>query len=481
MNHFDRLSKTQWIKPRAAMLWSLITFFMVVYALWVPVHPDEAYYWTWSQHLALSYFDGPPLTAWCLRILTELFGTHAWTIKFIAVASVSASALLLYRLAVLLFDYEVAEKALIIFLLIPITQATNFITSLDPLLMFFWSLSLYLLWQWLHSKKLALTVLMGICLGLGFLAKYPMVLFLPSAFLILLVLGHSKEFLSYRPYLILMIFSIISLPVIVWNFENHWISLGFQWHHGTQSHQLNFHDVDMFLLAQMGALNPIYWFALIIFSIRYYKDYRMQSLQFLVIPTITVVCVFGYFGLWNRSQANWTMPAYLSASILLAYFFDKHRLSFTYWSGIALNILVILLLKFPYFSPERFDAVNPIIKFYGYHEVIDHLEKSLLENEKQFNIISDSYQDASEIELAIDRHPHVCIVTPTRESQTTLICRAFQLNLMKNKQTLLWIGPEGTLPLIQSKTEHCTIIATSHYRYRATQKNWIAAECSGTL
>ena len=410
-----------------------------------------------------------------------MFGVYPWTIKSIAVLSVSATSLILYRLAFLLFDEEVAEKTIIIFLLIPITQATNFITSLDPLLMFFWALSLYLFWKWLNTKSLVLTVLLALTLGLGFLSKYSMILFLPSSFLVLLFSNHKNVLLNYKPYVIVIIFCLLSLPIFMWNEENHWISLSFQWQHGTQSHHFNWHNVEMFLLGQLGDFNPIYGVALVIFSIRYYKDYRREQLRFLLIPTLIVLGVFGYFGLWNRSQPNWTMPAYLSATILLAYFFNKHRLSLTYWAGILLNLLVILFLKFPYFSPERLDSVNPIIKFYGYSEVIKNLENVLTDDEKKLQILSDTYQDASEVELVMTEHPHVCIVTPTRESQTTIRCRSLQSNLINNEQKIVWIGPTSSLALIQSKTEHCTIIGTSHYMYKTTQRNWVAAECSGKL
>jgi 4-amino-4-deoxy-L-arabinose transferase-like glycosyltransferase len=454
---------------------------MFLYAFWVPVHPDEAYYWTWSQHLALSYFDGPPLTAWLLRLATDVFGIHTWSIKIIAVTSVSISALLIYRLSVLLFDYDVGFKALLIFLLIPITQATNFITTLDPLLMLFWSLGLYLFWLWLERPTLTKTVFLGITLGLGLLSKYPMILFLPSAFVFLLITPYRKYLLNYKPYLIILIACLVSLPIIIWNQQHHWLSLGFQWHHGAGSSHFSLTHFDMFILGQLGAFNPIYFIALVIFSIRYFKDYKIESLQFLAIPTLIVLILFGYFGLFNRSEANWTMPAYISASILLAYFCDKRSFSVTLWLGFLLNILVIILLKFPYFSPHQIDKVNPVIKFYGFPTVIDPLEQALSPKQLLLPIVSNSYQNASEVELAIKNHPHVCIITPTRQSETTMQCRQFKDELNKKAGEVLWIGPKNDLILLTTRMKHCQIIAASHYSYRTTNRHWVAAECSGKL
>ena len=77
-------------------------------------------------------------------------------------------------------------------------------------------------------------------------------------------------------------------------------------------------------LACFGLLNwrfnPIYFIALIV-SIRYYREYRKQDMQLLAIPMVLVFLLAT--SLFNLSEANWTMPAYISASLLLAHFFDK--------------------------------------------------------------------------------------------------------------------------------------------------------------
>jgi len=482
MQAYLSVTKSKFIQLNALLFWAIVTIGMLIYAMWIPVHPDEAYYWTWSQHLALSYFDGPPLTAWLLRLITALFGIHIWTLKFIAVASVSISALILYRLATLLFDYDVGLKTLIIFFFIPITQATNFVTSLDPLLMLFWSLALYLFWCWLEKPSISTSILLGITIGLGILAKYPMVLFFPCAFIFLLATTCRKYLLSYKPYLIFIIACLFTLPIIIWNQQHQWVSLSFQWHHGAeQAHHFTWKHVEMFFLGQLGAFNPIYFIALLIFSIRYFKDYKYQQTLFLLIPTILVLLIFGYFGLFNRSEANWTMPAYLSATILLAYFCDKHPFSITLWLGLILNILVILLLKFPYFTPHNLDNVNPVMKFYGYSETINPLVSTLTPEQTMLPIISDTYQDASEIAWNIQTHPNVCIVTPTRTSVITMRCRQFKKALSKKESSILWIGPKFQLPVIQKLMGNCKIIAASDYRYKTTHRNWVAAECNGKL
>ena len=43
-------------------------------AAWLPLFPDETYYWEWSRHLAPGYFDHPPAIAWVIRGGTVLLG-----------------------------------------------------------------------------------------------------------------------------------------------------------------------------------------------------------------------------------------------------------------------------------------------------------------------------------------------------------------------------------------------------------------------
>lgn len=43
--------------------------------------PDEAYYWLWGQHLALSYFDHPPLQAWMQAASNAVFGDSLFALR----------------------------------------------------------------------------------------------------------------------------------------------------------------------------------------------------------------------------------------------------------------------------------------------------------------------------------------------------------------------------------------------------------------
>ena len=73
----------------------------LLFALDGQLHPDEAYYWAWSQKPALSYYDQGPGIAYYIWIWTAIFGDHFITLKTAALAA-SGATILLFSLAGLL-------------------------------------------------------------------------------------------------------------------------------------------------------------------------------------------------------------------------------------------------------------------------------------------------------------------------------------------------------------------------------------------
>ena len=61
----------------------LLTFFRLWYVRCVDLVPDEAYFWVWSKHFALSYRDKGPLVAWTIAVGTHLFGDTVFGAAFL--------------------------------------------------------------------------------------------------------------------------------------------------------------------------------------------------------------------------------------------------------------------------------------------------------------------------------------------------------------------------------------------------------------
>jgi 4-amino-4-deoxy-L-arabinose transferase-like glycosyltransferase len=87
---------------------ALLTLFRFWFSRWYDLIPDEAYFWVWSRHLALSYRDKGPLVAWTIWIGTKIFGDTVFGIRFFAVLLSVGTAYQLYRLARRLYDEPTA-------------------------------------------------------------------------------------------------------------------------------------------------------------------------------------------------------------------------------------------------------------------------------------------------------------------------------------------------------------------------------------
>src|SRR5260370_32568609 len=124
----------------------LVTFFRFWYMCCVDLVPDEAYFWVWSKHFALSYRDKGPLVAWTIALGTHLFGDTVFGVRFFAVLLSAGTALQLFRLAKRLYDDRTALWCLVAAPVIPLSPVGALLITLDPLSVAFWAWGANLSW-----------------------------------------------------------------------------------------------------------------------------------------------------------------------------------------------------------------------------------------------------------------------------------------------------------------------------------------------
>ena len=73
-----------------------------------PLAPDEAYYWQWSRHLDLGYYDQGPMIAWWIRAGTVVFGHTALGVRAGIVVAARAYATFVFLTARDLFGPRMA-------------------------------------------------------------------------------------------------------------------------------------------------------------------------------------------------------------------------------------------------------------------------------------------------------------------------------------------------------------------------------------
>lgn len=200
-------------------------------AAWLPLSPDESYYWVWSQHLQLSYFDHPPLVA-VLMGLGDMLPEWGRSVRWPAVLLGHLSLWFWADFFKGWFNERNQIWWLVLILFMPLTGPGSLIVTPDLPLMFSWSFILWSFHRLLNAENpRAWAPLFGVALGLGILSKYTVVLFGPIGLGWWWFQGRRPGLKSWLPITMIAAL-VVCAPVWLWNFQNDWASFRFQLNHG---------------------------------------------------------------------------------------------------------------------------------------------------------------------------------------------------------------------------------------------------------
>jgi 4-amino-4-deoxy-L-arabinose transferase-like glycosyltransferase len=199
------------------------------------VFMDEAYYWMWGRHPALSYYDHPPLNAWLLSLSSSLLGWNVLALRAPVALTFLADILALYLLARRIGGEDwrgLFWLTLLLFLTTPIFWLVSSYALPDHALLTATLFAIYFFFRFFQDRASGTPgttrdLLLGAAfLGLAALAKYN------AAFLglgvALFVLGFDRPLLRQpRLYLAALLTLMLQLPVLIWNANEGFASFGF--------------------------------------------------------------------------------------------------------------------------------------------------------------------------------------------------------------------------------------------------------------
>lgn len=199
------------------------------------VFMDEAYYWMWGQHPALSYYDHPPLNAWLLSLSSAVFGWNVLALRFPVALTFIADIVALYLLARRIGGGDWTGHfwlTLLLFLVTPIFWIVSAYALPDHVLLTALLYATYFFLRFFADRyeggagATRDLVLGAMFLGLAGLAKYN------AAFLgfgiVLFVLFYDRPLLRQpRLYLAALLALAHQAPVVIWNATENFASFGF--------------------------------------------------------------------------------------------------------------------------------------------------------------------------------------------------------------------------------------------------------------
>ena len=304
---------------------SVVTVLLLVLRLWLDSRLelmfDEAYYALWSRHLAWSYLDHPPMVALWIRASTSLFGTSEFGVRALGTLAAAAGGPFVYLLARRLFENraEAAFAGLLYCAMLLVAVGAIVMTPDTPLL-FFWTIAVYAVVRIFRDEDWRWWLVAGVAMGLALQSKYTAFLLGAGIAAAMVFVPPMRRWWRHpAPYAAGLIALVIFSPVVVWNFENGWVSFAKQFGRA-QFHEFSLRFLGELLGSQVGLLTPLVF---VLASGGVWMTLRDRSRGKAAEPGILLVSLIGpmlvYFLFHSthaRVQGNWLAPAYPVLALL---------------------------------------------------------------------------------------------------------------------------------------------------------------------
>jgi len=396
-----------------------ISVLRVIYVLLYPIDlsPEEAQYWDWSRHPDLSYYSKPPMVAYLNLLSTTFLGNTELAVRITPIILSFALSVITFLFVRHLFGEKEALFAALLPNLLVGYAINSLLMTTDAPFLFFWSLSVMLIYVASEKNSLSLWFAVGVSAGLAFLSKYPALFLLPLT-LLYFFLVRRDLLLSPRPYLSLLPAFFLSLPVLVWNLKRDFVSFKHVSALAGGGSFPNLPALGEFIGGQVLLLSAIPFLFMLYGWWRSIKS-GDERLLFLTVFSLPIVLFFSLLSLKKEVYANWAGFAYFTGSILASLYMSKVRVRVLVPS-LALPLFLTITLHF-----------TPLLDFLGLRELLPPRrdpvkvmvgweklgrEVSALYTGREL-IFSNAYQIAAELAFYVEGNPRTFVFHTGRMTQ----------------------------------------------------------------
>lgn len=311
----------------ARVLWliALTALVRLAVAASLGLSVDESYTVAIGRHLALSYFDHPPLHVWLVGLTARLSGSERpLVLRLPDICLFAGSTWLMFRLTALAYSERAGFWAALAFNLAPLftLNAAGGILPDGPLVLFALCAVLCFLRALPEAgappprAALAWMLAAGCAAGLALLSKYT-ALFTVASLALYLFSCRPRLLTTLGPWLAALEVLILLTPVLVWNAAHDWASFAFQ---GARARPAAF-SVGRALLEFAGQLLYVLpWTALALLGAlwRALRRGRGDPVAWLFACLAGLpIGVFTLLGLWAVALPHWAAVGWLFAFPLL--------------------------------------------------------------------------------------------------------------------------------------------------------------------
>lgn len=374
---------------------------------------DEAYYWLWSTHLDIGYYDHPPMIAYWIRAGTTLFGNTAFGVRFACLLGTLAGSYFLYRASLALFADRSAALLCVVWMNATLMgNAAALLATPDTPLAFFATITVFALAKLVQTGRGAWWYAAGAALGAAFASKYTAALLAPCILLWMAALpGTRRWFLRPEPYIGAALALAIVSPVLLWNYSHDWASFAKQAAHGIKDRPADALSSVMDLIGgQAGLASPlILVFCIVGSAYAFIRGLRRQDQRWLLLGAITAP-LFAFFLIHAASQKiqpNWPGLIYPGAILAAVHSFleipagrsarrplTRAAFEFAPWLGVAFTVAAFVQLGA---GALPLDAKkDPTSRLKGWSKLASEIEQLELRYGAEF-LLTDRYALTGEL------------------------------------------------------------------------------------
>lgn len=442
----------------AAVTVAVLVLLRLVASAFTPLTFDEAYYWTWSKHLAGGYYDHPPMVAVVIRLGTMIAGDTEFGVRLVSILLALPMSWAIYRAARILFDdTRIAATATILLNATLMASVGTTIVTPDAPLMVASAFVLYFLAKILETGRGVWWLGVGAAAGFGLLSKYT-ALFFGAQILLWLLLAKDQRRWLVSPWLYAggIVAALVFSPVILWNADHQWVSF---------IKQLGRARVADMTLKYLGEMIPTQFafatpsvFILGVLGLYALARGRAANAASATLVSISVWMIFLYF-VWHslhaRVEANWLGPVYPAFAIAAAFAtwgtaWNSREQRTVNWSrrlalpiGVALFVVLIVQTNTGVFTGFRRDATVRSVGV-GWPALANEIEAIRLKQNANCVLAAD-YGTTSWLMFYL---PKGTCVAQFQQRYRWIFMKEPDANLLKGKALL--IGPVGASPLYRA-------------------------------
>lgn len=374
----------------------------LLFAWWIPITGDEAYFIVWGNNLDYGYYDHTPMVGWWLAALLQVSDSMLW-LRLPSVLITTFIGYAIYRIT-RSNSVVAATFAGSLFLIAPLNLVGVLITTDTPLILFSF-ISAWCFYKAQQRDQFAWYLASGILLGLAFFSKFFAGL-LGVAYFLYLVLFVRR---GWRPYLGLLLVIAGTLPFItlnlLWNYNHCWDNYLFNLVNRTSGSEFSLITVAKYLLVLLYLFTP----PVIYYLLRDYRnvltilkdaDKRIYA-SLLLIPLV----LFFLLSFWKVIGLHWLLSFYPFLFIVMAYTFTQQqwlRTHYFMWGFSAIHVIgfAALLLLSPGLLKFNQDAMQSYI--YSSHS--KQIVEKLNELAPQDTWAANSYTNAAVLSYTSGKH-----------------------------------------------------------------------------